>query len=525
MRQKCEILKKPIFWVWVAVALGSFLRLFALDRWPLGLHQDEAYSAYNAWSQMHYGVDAAGYTHPVYYTVYGSGMSVLYSCLTMPFLALFGVSAVTIRLAQAVLGSISIWAAYVLGKEILDEKSGAAFALMLAINPWHIKQSRFGWDANLAVPMFLFAAVFLCRYLSGKRKSIIPAALFLGLTLYCYALTWLFVPLFLLFCVLVFWKRIRPDRYTWCGIAMLFIMALPLLLFLMINLGWLEEIKTAWISIPKLSQIRTDELSLSKIKANVAWNAAMLWQQHDDIWWNTNATAGAYYYISIPFILAGVFRHLKKAFVCLKEKQRQSVDMVMLLWLFAMLIVSTTVWHAKFYKLNELHIPVIFYTVYGVSGVLKWLKNNKVAAAVLIVAYLSSFGFFLYEEVTYPVVYENYGQSALSRMLWNEYEDAIKAAKEKVPETGNISIINLPYANVLLCERYSPLDFVEQAVFEGDNMAFRSLRSFGQFYFDVWPSEQTEGWVFVIPYNVEADFEKAGYTVEWVTNCYGIAYQ
>lgn len=186
---------------------------------------------------------------------------------------------------------------------------------------------------------------------------------------------------------------------------------------------------------------------------------------------------------------------------------------------------STTVWHAKFYKLNELHVPVIFYTVYGVSGVLKWLKNNKAAAALLIVAYLASFGCFLHDEVTYPVVYENYGQSALSRMLWNEYEDAIKAAKEKVPETGNISIINLPYANVLLCERYSPLDFKQQAVFEGDNMAFRSLRSFGQFYFDVWPSEQTEGWVFVIPYNVEADFEKAGYTVERVTNCYGIAYE
>lgn len=523
MQKIGQIVKKPLFWVWIAVAVGSFLRLFALDRWPMGLHHDEAYSAYNAWSIMNYGIDAAGYGHPVYYPVYGSGMSVLYSYLTMPFLALFGSTAVAIRLPQAILGCVSVWAAYVLGKEILNEKAGAVFALLLAINPWHIKQSRFGWDANLAVPMFLFAVVFLCRYLNGKKKSVIPAGLFFGLTLYCYALTWMLVPMFLFGCLIVFFKRIKIDKYTVCGVGLLFVLAVPLLLFLAVNFGWIPEIKTAWISVPKLAQMRTDELSLSGIKANIAWNAVMLFRQYDDIWWNTSPVVGSYYFVSMPFILAGIFRHLKRAFVSIKEKKRLPLELVMLVWLLAMLFVSCTVQHAKFYKLNELHIPMIFYTAYGVLGVLKLLRNNKVVTGVLIGVYVFSFGRFVYDEVAYPVNYENYGQSALTRMHWNEYGGALDAAKEKTD--GNISIINLSYVNVLLHEKYPPADFRKDAVYVGDNMAFRTLRSFGRFYFEVWPSEQTEGWVFVIPYGAEDSFLQMGYTVEHITDCYGIAYE
>ena len=88
--------------------VGCLVRLAALDKSPLGLHQDEAYSAYNAWSVMHYGVDSYGYVRPVYYTVWGSGMNVLYSWLTMPFLALMGTTVQAIRLPQAILGCLSI---------------------------------------------------------------------------------------------------------------------------------------------------------------------------------------------------------------------------------------------------------------------------------------------------------------------------------------------------------------------------------------------------------------------------------
>ena len=124
----------------IIFAAGCMVRLIALDKNPAGLHQDEAYSAYNAWSVMHYGIDSHGYVRPVYYTVWGSGMSVLYSWLTMPFLAILGNTVWAIRLPQAIGGTLCIPVIYGLGKEMFNSHMGLLFAFFLAINPWHIQQ-------------------------------------------------------------------------------------------------------------------------------------------------------------------------------------------------------------------------------------------------------------------------------------------------------------------------------------------------------------------------------------------------
>ena len=100
----------PECWLIFVLLAGSLARLLFLGESPMGLHQDEAYGAYNSWAVMNYGIDSFGYTRPVYYTVWGSGMSVLYSYFTMPFIALFGISAETIRLPQAIMGCVSILA-------------------------------------------------------------------------------------------------------------------------------------------------------------------------------------------------------------------------------------------------------------------------------------------------------------------------------------------------------------------------------------------------------------------------------
>ena len=506
----------------IVIAVGSFVRLAALSRWPMGLHQDEAYSAYNAWSVMHYGVDSEGYTRPVYYTAWGSGMSVLYSYLEMPFLAILGTTVRAIRLPQALLGSLCIPATYFLGKELFDKRMGLVFAAMLAINPWHILQSRFGLDANLAVPMLLFAVMFLCRYLNGKPKSLLPATVFFGLTLYCYAITWPLIPLLLILTLIFFRKRIRFNRELFRCIVLLFIMALPLLLFMAVNYGWIPEIKTPFFSIPKLAQMRTDEFGFRKLYAHLKWMIAMLWMQHDDRWWITNSKVGAYYYISTPFILFGMCLHIRTLWRCFRKKQELPLHFMLAIWFGTMFLVSLGIDTAKYYKVNCLHIPIIFYGVYGLIALIDYLKRMKWIPQVCIGIYLVSFIFFLYTEISFPVEYENYGNSIISHMHWNQYEKALDYAQELTDK--NISIINLNHANVLLYAHMPPDEFLETAVYEGDDLAFRSLISFGRFYFGKFPSEETKDWVYVFPYDVEEVFLNAGYTIVKVTDCYGVAY-
>lgn len=518
----------------VIFVTGGLLRLIALPMSPMGLHQDEAHCVYNAWSVMNYGVDSYGNYRPIYYT---TGMSILYSYLQMPFIALFGINSWTIRLPQAILGSLSVPVMYGLGKEMRGPKTGIAFAALLAVNPWHIQQSRFGLDCNLAVAMLLFAVWFLCRYLNGKRKSIWGASVFFGLTLYSYALTWVVVPVFLVLTVIFFRKRILWNRSLIGPVILLFMLALPLLLFLGVNMGVISPIQTPVFSTPVLADMRTGEmaLSLSNLKRRSLWLVAMLWSQHDDMWWMSNATVGSYYYISAPFILIGIVYSVKVFWQNLFQKKELPLFFVAALWFGAGFLAGCIIDLAKFHKVNYIHIPIIILGAIGVIWLCQILKKaawlpcsiqRKVAWLPCIIAasYLGMFGYYVYTQASFGVHYENYGHSALSHMHWYKYEGALDRAEELTD--GEIGVVNLHYLNVLLYKRLDPFTFNEQVVYVGDDMAFREVARIGRYRFDVYPAEDApEDIVFVYPYNIQELLDELGYETETVTECYGVAYR
>ncbi len=518
-------------WVLILITLiGSVVRIAGLTRWPMGLHQDEAYSAYNAWCLLKYGVDSSGYVNPVYYSAYGSGMNVLYSWLTMPFLALLGPTTTALRLPQAVWGSLCIPVAYGLGKELKGERFGLLFAALLAINPWHIKQSRYGIESNIAVPMFLIAVWLLARYLNGKRKSILGAAFFFGITLYAYAVTWLLVPVFLLMVFVFRHKRFHPDRYVLGAILILFALALPLMLFLAVNYGLLPEIRLSWISVPKLAQMRSDEFGMTGFVARVKWLFAILfYYQYDEIWYNTCRTVGSYYYISTPFILLGIFRTVRENLFSLHREKRAERSLLVLVWFGIMMAVGLIIELPRFYKLNVLHVAVILLTAYGIVQAGEWVRSiarkEKIVrglGGMLLLSYLGLFSYFIGEEITYPVDYERYGNPSYARMNWNLYEDALDYAKS-ITE-GDIGICNLSFPIVLWYERYSPEVLQESIVMDGENKAFQGANDFGRYHVDVEHIEDVD-YVFVLSNGATQQFQAAGYTVEKITPCYSVAYR
>jgi len=524
-----KILSSHIFWLILILIAGCIVRLAGLSERPLGLHQDEAFSAYNAWAVMHYGTDSAGYVRPVYYTVWGSGMNVLYSYLQMPFLALFGDSVWVLRLPQALLGCISIPVAYLLGKRFFDAHFGLAFASLLAITPWHILQSRFGLESYTAVPMLLFGVFFLCRYLDGNKYSIYPAALFLGLTLYGYAISWPLIPLFLVLTLLFFRKRITVDKHLFFGMGLLFLLALPLLLFLAVNFGWIPEIRTTLFSIPKLTESRTGEFNLGGLKRHLLWLLSMLAVSHDDQWWITGQNTGVLYYVSIPFVIIGILAHFGILWKYLRKKEALPLHFIMFLWFASMFAVACCVDNAKYYKISCMMIPLIFYTCYGLFTTVRFLATHRLppnAKTVLSISltalYCICFLWFLYKENTYSISYEAYGQLSISHMFWNEYEEALDYAQEITD--GEIAVCGLNYANVLWYSKLPPEELLRTVTYDETDLAFRQLTSFDRYHFEVYPSEETKDWVYVFPHYSIDLFENAGYRVEKVTNCYCVAY-
>ncbi|MBQ8828159.1 MAG: glycosyltransferase family 39 protein, partial [Clostridia bacterium] len=233
------------------IRFGIIVRVIEFGNLPCGLNQDEAYAGYEALSLANYGKDSSGYSFPCYFVSWGSGMNVLESYLAIPFVKLFGLSVVTFRLPQLICACISMPVFYLLLKEIFYEKTALAGLFVCAVSPWHIMLSRWGLESNLAPAFLLFGFYFLIKGLK-KNYLLIFSAIMYGLSLYAYAITWAVVPLTIISCgIYILASRTKVSvKYLMISVCVLFLLALPLILFVFVNNGVIGEIKTPLLSVP-----------------------------------------------------------------------------------------------------------------------------------------------------------------------------------------------------------------------------------------------------------------------------------
>ena len=314
------------------LGVAAVTRLAGLGKIPEGILPDEACAAYNAWALMTEGMDNRGYGFPVYFIAWGSGMNTLYSYLSIPFLWLFGATTMVYRIPQALFGILGVLAAYVLGRELLDEKFGLLFSFLLAINPWNIMINRFALESNLAPAMFLISLTLLVLGIRKNSGYLPAAAAFFGLTLYSYAQSWIVVPLFLLLFLLFYRKSIPYGKHLWFSILVLAVIASPLLYFVGVNLNLLQEIKTRFFSIPKLLAFRGEEINIAHMIDSAKIVCKMLFRQYDGVAHTACVKTGAYYFFTAPFWMLGIGLQLN-GIVRSRKLEKKPLEYVMLFWL------------------------------------------------------------------------------------------------------------------------------------------------------------------------------------------------
>ncbi len=202
--------------------LAGLLRIPGLTQAPPGLNQDEASTAWNAWCLLKTGQDQVGVRWPIFYVhALGENRTTLYMYLTIPFQALGGLNVWTTRLPAAVGGVLTVLLTYWIAARCFSRTTGLIAAGLLAVNPWHIQLSRFGHDASVgplltAVTLSaLIWAGFPLASLGAKPRAwrALLAGLAVGVCCYGYPAARLFVPLFLLVCVLLtfrpWWSLLR----------------------------------------------------------------------------------------------------------------------------------------------------------------------------------------------------------------------------------------------------------------------------------------------------------------------------
>ncbi len=493
------------------LAIGILARGWMLGIVPGGINPDEAFGAYEAYSLLHYGVDSSGYTFPVYLNTWGSGMSALNSYLMLPFIALFGLHTWVIRIPQFLTSCFTLYVTYKLLLKLCNQKTALIGLLFLSVCPWHIIMSRWSLDCNLA-PGFLLFGFYFFVLAAERPKYFILSALFYGLSLYCYATIWPIVPLmiFLQLLYLLYTKKLHFSLHIVAAILLLALLALPLILFVFINYGYMEEIRTPFLSIPKLTMMREKEIYWYNKRENLQILISMLLNQNDGLYWNTTEEFGLYYSKwMLVFGIIGFLYCCKNALLSLLKRTYDGTVLLLVPFLCAIFLGCLVSVNAN--RINCIHLPIILFIAIGLYLVMQFLTGllKKYGSFVPIVfAGITLICFFRFEYFYFTTYRENIGS-----MFHEGLEDAVHYAMNLAGDDQEISVdFSFSYTKILFYSKLPVTEYLDTVQYANYPSAFLTLRSCGPFRFGV--SEAVPGQICIIPSNCSEAFRAEGWQVE-----------
>lgn len=501
---------------WVVFAMGVFARVWRFGAVPNGINQDEAFAAYEAYSLLNYGIDTAGYHNPVYLIAWGSGMNALETYLMMPFIALFGLEVWVIRMPQVIVACLSLPTVYGVVRRTVNERAGLLAMFMLAICPWHIIMSRWGLESNLAPGFLLFGMYFFVRGTENARFLPLSALMY-GLALYTYATIWPFVPLMLavqiVYCVCH--GKLRFNRHAVFSVLILFVLALPLLLFLAVNYGWIDEIITPFFSIPKLYVMRAGELSFDEKARKLEIFKQIFIAQNDGYIYSSPDKFGLFYYISMPFAILGI------AF-CVKElarahESRAYCPALLLLVQFVVCLPLLILIKGNATKFNVFFIPLVIFIALGVYFLseLSWRPVAGILAAAYLVLF-AAFGKYYFTEYFFKT------REHFSAGL----EQALELAEEKGERVYLDQ--NEFYTKVLFYSETPVTEFRDTVEYLYFPAMYLHALSFDNYYFWIDPYDPDPQGAYVIPkVNDLGLLPEEGYEFDEfeIIDCYIVAYK
>lgn len=461
---------------WLIMIVGFIVRIVGIEYFPTGFNADEASAGYEAYSILKYGIDRHGNSFPIHLVAWGSGQNVLYSYLMMPFIKISGLSVFNVRIPMAIIGCISLVIFYILLKKTENKKLATIGLFFFAICPWHIMKSRWGLESNLFPDMILLAVTCLVYGVQNKKKILFYLAFVLiGLATYSYGTAYFFLPFFLITLIffLIYKKKINIKEGI-IAIAISTIIAIPLILFVVINTFDLPQIQLGVITIPRLTANRYQEIasvfSMEFIKvsfSNFVKSLKILLFQYDELPWNAMKFFGLTYIFSLPFTVIGIVECFRK-----DRNTENILKSIINIW-FIISVILLFICEPNINRINIIMIPIIFYTVIGIYEIIK--KDKKVLAFILII-YIIAMIMFMIKYITTDMSKTLTFESGLKETI--EYVNKIDA--EKIYMTNKIKE---PYIYTLFYTQTDVNEFINTVEYATTGTNFDIVSHFGKYYF------------------------------------------
>lgn len=154
----------------IILLLGFGVRFFGIDKSPATVNFDEASLGYNAYSIMKTGMDEYGFKFPLSLKSFGDYKPALYAYVSIPFIWIFGLNSMSLRLASMIAGVLLAYFSYLILKFFVKDEKFCLIALLLFLfQPWAIHFSRVALETNLSAMFFTVGIYFYLKNLRIKK--------------------------------------------------------------------------------------------------------------------------------------------------------------------------------------------------------------------------------------------------------------------------------------------------------------------------------------------------------------------
>ncbi len=191
--------------------IGIVFRFYQLTKYPVSLSMDETAIGYNAYSILKTGRDEWGEFLPLAFKSVGDYKPPVNVYLTVPFIAIFGLTEFATRLPSALIGSLTIiFIVLLLLKLKIKPTASYLTGLWLSILPWHIHFSRASFEAVTALFFLILGTyLFISWVEKNKLATLISSVVAFSLSVWSYHAERLLVPIFVVTLIILYGSKIN----------------------------------------------------------------------------------------------------------------------------------------------------------------------------------------------------------------------------------------------------------------------------------------------------------------------------
>lgn len=458
------------------IVLAFLLRFYLLGKNPPSINTDEAAIGYNAYSILKTGRDEYGQFLPLAFRSFDDYKPPLYIYLTVPAVAVFGLTEYAVRFPGAAMGVMAVFFVYFLFNRLFHRpRLGLLCSFFVAISPWHLIYTRSAFESG-ALVFFTAAAVYFFFKGQDRKFYYLPSILFFGLSPFLYQSAKAFTPLLvgLLLFFFIWLKNYAVKSKIIISVIYVLILVPGLLTLIspegslrfqgmsifndqQAGIDFVETRRVDWLRNDNRSVLLFHPLFATHLDTLISsylsyFRLDYLFMDHSDTRPGYVSQNGLLYLFELPFLIIG--------FYFLFRKFPLPYGLFILSWLLiAPLAGSVVVGAPTSVRSTTMIIPLNLIVAIGILFSLKSLPRHgfyKILSS-LILTIIVIYGLAFYEHMLFvhaPIEH--------SEQWYYSYKQVVARAQQLAPSYDHVVVSNTldqPYIFFLFYTKKNPLDY------------------------------------------------------------------